>query len=202
MRILFNGCSWTYGSKLINPEEERFSRLICKELGAIERNIAVSGSSNHYILRENFIELEKNDYDICFTQITYPARFSIPLQDKIVTIAPKFRSKKVLDRFFLRAFFSSVTSMDIWLDYDYPTIVMFNEYCKAKKVKAIFVFVEDLFLNYFKQKNTKNLDYIDGFSLHGVCDKKKLPYAPGLHPTKTGHEEIAKQLLIEIQKRI
>ena len=40
MKILFNGCSWTEGAELENPEEERYSRLVCNELGADEKNIA------------------------------------------------------------------------------------------------------------------------------------------------------------------
>ena len=44
--ILFDGCSWTKGEELEHPQEERYSKLICDELGAEETNLAANGGSN------------------------------------------------------------------------------------------------------------------------------------------------------------
>jgi hypothetical protein len=32
MKIYFDGCSWTYGTELENPEQERWSTLISQKL--------------------------------------------------------------------------------------------------------------------------------------------------------------------------
>ena len=60
--ILFNGCSVTYGEELPEPENERFSKLICNDLGAEEINIAMCGSSNEAIFRTTveYIASSKN----------------------------------------------------------------------------------------------------------------------------------------------
>ena len=74
MKIYFDGCSWTRGAELENPEEERYSKLLCNELGAEEYNIAVSGGSNDRIVRNLLVENNIEDYDIAVIQMTFPPR--------------------------------------------------------------------------------------------------------------------------------
>lgn len=51
MRILFNGCSYTYGFELENRLQDRFSRLVANHYNAEEFNISWSGRSNDAICR-------------------------------------------------------------------------------------------------------------------------------------------------------
>ena len=74
MKIYFDGCSWTWGSELENNEEERYSRLICNELGAEECNYAKRGGSNDRIIRNLMTENDIEKYDLAIIQMTYPAR--------------------------------------------------------------------------------------------------------------------------------
>ena len=74
MKIYFDGCSWTRGAELENPEEERYSKLLCNELGAEETNLAVSGGSNDRIVRNLLVENNIEDYDIAVIQMTFPVR--------------------------------------------------------------------------------------------------------------------------------
>ena len=74
MKILFNGCSWTEGAELENPEEERYSRLVCNELGADEKNIAKGGGSNDRIIRNLMVENNIEKYNYAVIQMTFPAR--------------------------------------------------------------------------------------------------------------------------------
>ena len=74
MKIYFDGCSWTRGAELQNPEEERYSKLLCNELGAEETNLAVSGGSNDRIVRNLLVENNIEDYDIAVIQMTFPVR--------------------------------------------------------------------------------------------------------------------------------
>ena len=46
MKIYFDGCSWTEGAELSQPQEERYSKLICDKLGAEETNLALGGGGN------------------------------------------------------------------------------------------------------------------------------------------------------------
>tara|TARA_R100000234_G_scaffold89327_1_gene57638 strand:- start:313 stop:909 length:597 start_codon:yes stop_codon:yes gene_type:complete len=74
MRIYFDGCSWTKGEELVHPEQERFSKLICDELGAEETNLSIKGGSNDRIVRNLLVENNIEDYDLAVIQMTFPVR--------------------------------------------------------------------------------------------------------------------------------
>ena len=80
MRLLFLGCSWTYGCELAEGqdmkrkiEERRYSTIIGKKLNAEVVNIAENGMSNHAIARI-FLEQDLESFDKIFVQLTYPVR--------------------------------------------------------------------------------------------------------------------------------
>tara|TARA_Y100001937_G_C7036548_1_gene292661 strand:- start:27 stop:713 length:687 start_codon:yes stop_codon:yes gene_type:complete len=74
MKIYFDGCSWTEGSELKNPEEERYSKIICNKLGAEEYNLGKGGGSNDRIIRNLMVENDIEEYDMAIIQMTFPAR--------------------------------------------------------------------------------------------------------------------------------
>ena len=74
MNIYFDGCSWTKGEELVHPEQERFSKLICDELGAEETNLSIKGGSNDRIVRNLLVENNIEDYDLAVIQMTFPVR--------------------------------------------------------------------------------------------------------------------------------
>ena len=74
MKIYFDGCSWTKGEELENQEEERYSKLICDELGAEETNLAIKGGSNDRIVRNLLVENHIEEYDLAVIQMTLPVR--------------------------------------------------------------------------------------------------------------------------------
>lgn len=74
MKIYFDGCSWTEGAELENEKEERFSKVLCNELGAEEYNFAVCGGSNDRIVRNLLVENNIEEYDLAVIQMTFPAR--------------------------------------------------------------------------------------------------------------------------------
>ncbi len=73
MKVYIDGCSNTYGKDLENPEESRYSRLVCNELHAEEYNRAVCGGSNRRIVR-NLINTDVESYDLFIIQMTKRAR--------------------------------------------------------------------------------------------------------------------------------
>ena len=97
MKIYFDGCSWTYGAELENPEEERFSKVLCNELGAEEYNIAIGGGSNDRIVRNLLVE-EHNieDYDLAVIQMTYPVRTEFFYDNEWIRVNPKNNYNKWL----------------------------------------------------------------------------------------------------------
>ena len=87
MKIYFDGCSWTKGVELNNPEEERYSKLVCDEVGAEETNFAMGGGSNDRIIRNLVVENNIEEYDYAVIQMTFPARTEY-LDDKWRIVNP------------------------------------------------------------------------------------------------------------------
>ena len=111
MKIYFDGCSWTRGAELQNPEEERYSKLLCNELGAEETNLAVSGGSNDRIVRNLLVENNIEDYE-------YESKKSVLVKNKIFLVKldfhlvlfytdlPNEKNTTTLSEFFLAPFIS------------------------------------------------------------------------------------------------
>ena len=80
--LLFNGCSWTYGSELegIHKDREhqrthRFSHLVAENLGMTYDNISKSGSNNDWITEKTIEWFETgNTCDIAIIQFTIDSR--------------------------------------------------------------------------------------------------------------------------------
>ena len=94
MKLYFDGCSWTKGEELEN-REDRFSKLICKKLGAEEYNIAKCGGSNDRIIRNLLVEHNIEDYDLAIIQMTFPARTEY-YNKKWIRVNPKHNYSKWL----------------------------------------------------------------------------------------------------------
>ena len=80
MRLLFLGCSWTYGAEIAEGKsmrekikEKRYSSIIGKRLDAEVVNLAENGFSNHAIARI-FLEQDIESFDKIFAQLTLPSR--------------------------------------------------------------------------------------------------------------------------------
>ena len=94
MKIYFDGCSWTKGVELENIEEERYSKLICDQLGAEETNLGYGGGSNDRIVRNLLVENNIEKYDAAFIQMTFPARTEYLraakfVEDRWIKVSPK-----------------------------------------------------------------------------------------------------------------
>tara|TARA_B100000925_G_C21789779_1_gene379978 strand:- start:28 stop:651 length:624 start_codon:yes stop_codon:yes gene_type:complete len=74
MKIYFDGCSWTRGEELQHPEHNRFSRLVCNQLGAQEVNLSMKGGSNDRIVRNLYCDNTIKECDLAVIQMTFPAR--------------------------------------------------------------------------------------------------------------------------------
>jgi hypothetical protein len=76
--ILYDGCSYTYGDELENPEEERFSSLI----GGEHVNLGECGKSNDGITRTTIAYCEKNKIDTAVIQFTLYSRREVMRHDR------------------------------------------------------------------------------------------------------------------------
>ena len=73
MKIYFDGCSWTYGSELSDPEKTRWTKIVSDHYDAKEYNISKSGGCNRRIVR-NLLEHNIDDYDVFIIQMSMNLR--------------------------------------------------------------------------------------------------------------------------------
>lgn len=79
MYLLFNGCSFTQGDELPDPEQQRFSTHIAKLSGIEAVNIAADGSSNSKIYRNtlDYILNAEEHPELVYVQWSDFARFEL-----------------------------------------------------------------------------------------------------------------------------
>jgi hypothetical protein len=72
MRLLCNGCSFTYGAGFLDHERNDLSYpgLLSADLSAEVTNLAISGSSNNEIFLRTLREILISDYDLVIVQWT------------------------------------------------------------------------------------------------------------------------------------
>ena len=192
--IYFDGCSWIYGAELENPEEERFSKVLCNDLGAEEYNISKQGGSNDRIVRNLLVEQNIEEYDLAVIQMTYPARTEY-YKHAWININPKhnysrwlhrdpYKHKKVnIDKLkekfteyqnFWKEYYTSIISKTYITTKEKIHYQTIQNHCEVKKVPVIILTINQWTVTSAHQLNVPTLKY----HRYG-------------HPTKESHRVIA-----------
>ena len=198
MKIYFDGCSWTQGGELENPEKERFSKLICDKLGAEETNHAIGGGSNDRIVRNLLVEHHIKDYDLAMIQMTSPIRTEYLRVDKWRQFKPdwklsrmvrgdkelEFGADKKLESAdghekFLKHYYNNIANLRYFETKEKIHRETIRSYCKANNIPLI--------LSTINRFSNLDFDY--------VMKVEKATSAPRKHPNKQGHKIIANDLL-------
>lgn len=211
MRIYFDGCSWTFGGELENPFEERFSKIICDELGAQEINLSRPGGSNDRIVRQLLVENNIEEYDLVIIQMTFPARTEwysgVEGKDLWKKVNPKFNyetyirnqgvhhpkitkndvEKTIRDKFETHKDFWKYWYMNVANEvfFDVKEDIHFQtirNHCKAKGVPLI--------LSSINRWSKLGFDF--------MLNTKGLKVHQYGHPTKESHQKFAKMMLDKI----
>ena len=212
MRIYFDGCSWTKGAELENLEEERFSRLVCQDFDAEEKNISNSGGSNDRIVRNLLVNKNIEEYDLAVIQMTFPARteyYSGITYKKGVRksgwkcVNPKYNFSVILnemkqvgldsfDALFKSAFTQLKDHKRFWVDY-YRTVTTPEFFEMKEKIQ------KQTIENHCKVKGvplvicTINPWTNETFDLQ--MNRNSLPTHHFGHPTKEGHRTLADKII-------
>lgn len=99
MKLLFLGCSWTWGDELQNRKKERYSSIIGRKLNADVVNLADCGYSNHAIARI-FLDQNLEQYDYIFAQLTHPSRAEFFDKDGITANIKNKRLREKFDKMY------------------------------------------------------------------------------------------------------
>tara|TARA_B100000508_G_scaffold69788_1_gene54526 strand:- start:1409 stop:2035 length:627 start_codon:yes stop_codon:yes gene_type:complete len=204
MKIYFDGCSWTKGEELENKKEERYSKLVCDELGAEEVNLARCGGSNDRIVRNLMIENNIQEYDYAVIQMTFPTRTEYLHEKDWIRVNPKQNYQKwifsnsvkgkllslngSLDRLsekfqehseFWTTYYKNVMSEEYFHTKENIQMQTIRNHCKVNNVPLVLTSIN----KWTKQRFDLSLD------------KATLPIHTYGHPTKEGHRMIADKIV-------
>jgi len=198
MKIYFDGCSWTCGEELENPEEERFSKLLCNELGAEETNLSIRGGSNDRIVRNLLVENNIEDYDLAVIQMTFPVRTEYH-NAKWIRVNPKHNYNKWLhgengnierlgEKFtdhndFWKYYYMHVSNQKYFETKENIHFQTIKNHCKVKGVPLILSTI-----NRWSKLDFDFMLYTRGLKVHHYG-----------HPTKESHQKISKMMLEKIR---
>ena len=153
MKILFHGCSITWGDELEDRENERYSKLVCDKLGVEENNLAQCGNSNDRIVRETIEYLQTSKVDVVVMQFTVHSRmewfdkqgFPHKFTPQLTTTHGKLKLKgnpmsdelrerlHSAGKWFYRFVYNDILGVEnMW-----KNMVFFDSYCKANNITFI-----------------------------------------------------------------
>jgi len=207
MKIVFAGCSFTWGDELENPEEQRFSRLVCNKLEAEEYNVSCCGWSNDLILH-NFLKFSTTcgKPDVAVIQWTALSRWQMwnDTQNdwEVLCTQKKYHLKLNAVRYYRNVYTHQHGIENYWKD-----VYLAEQYCKDNDIKLIM-----MDMNYKKP----TVDYVSPYQflckgyrqniVGGLLPKPKhiKPnelreyYMKNWHPSFKGHQMIADYLEAQI----
>ena len=139
MKIVFAGCSFTWGDELENPEEERFSRLVCNRLGAEEYNVSRNGYSNDLLLHK-FLKFSTTcgKPDIAVIQWTALSRWQMWDDSRndweILCTKKKYQLKLNAVRYYRHVYTDHHGIENYW-----KNVYLAEQYCKDNDIKLIMM---------------------------------------------------------------
>jgi len=205
MKILFTGSSFTIGGELENPEEERFSRLVCNKLGAEEINVSRSGMSNDLILH-NFLKFSTTcgKPDVAVIQWNHICIWQM-WDDSINDWATLNIKNKCQLKLNAARYFRNVYTDQHGIENYWKNVYLTERYCKDNDIKLIMMNVKyekpvvDYVSPYQSLCETGEIPFIKGgmlpYSNKMKPDELKEYWMEKLHPNIKGHQLIADHLI-------
>ena len=153
MKILFHGCSITWGDELEDRENERYSKLVSNHFLTEDCNISHCGNSNDRIVRESIKYLQHNTFDVVVLQFTvhsrtewfdkqgFPHRFTPQLTSSHGKL--KLKGNPMSDELRERLhsagkwFYRFVYNDILGVENMWKNMVFFDSYCKANNITFI-----------------------------------------------------------------
>ena len=200
MKILFNGCSITWGDELEDNRKSRFSKLVCDELDIDEKNLSMRGASNDYILRTTIDYCDKNTVDIAVIQFTVESRIEYFGDDAFPhQFAPANRVKcQNKNNWFYKLIYNEHHGYENLN----KNLYFLDLYCKYKNIRLI-----PLWLDWSKKhqsfywKSTVNLIHLckdiwnnPEYNQGLIKSHEEILY-PNYHPNELGHRWVADKII-------
>ena len=213
MKIYVDGCSYSYGQELKDPEKTRYSTLLGNKMGAEVYNIARCSASNARIVRNLLVENDITKYDLAIIQLTFPERLEyydphrVPKNKKNkgwtnitihnatdVDYGGDFKAKsreeeirkgiKPIDKEFWNYYYKNIYQEQYGRAYEQIAHTTIKNHCKVNNVPLALLTSDDSTpLEYTLQLN----------------NGKRYAKAKYRHPNELGHMRIALDLMFIIK---
>ena len=193
MNIGFSGCSFTYGAELKDEKRDRYSAVVCRELGATEYNVSQNAISNDLICMNIYDLSRTTKLDFAVIQITSYLRFSFAMDNNYTTIAPRNIARNGYERSLAKYVYASDTDYSYWYNLNRWKIDSIHSY--LSHIPHIFLFSTQDDLDLYTKENTSDA-VIFNRGLRQYCFDNNLPVGEFKHPLELSHERIAMDIVI------
>ena len=197
MRIFCNGCSWTWGAELKDPEKSRYSTLLGQMLGAEVTNISKTGTSLHRLLRSTYERCDPTNYDIAVLQFTFTARteYYVPgmsgnRQGSFMRTLPYVTSATNMDHVrkdlnnwqehlnYQKSYYKTAYSVEMSQTFEFMVFQALQDHFARYNIPVVTM--------------TLNNESVLPFDLR--INTSDIPRAKDQHPNELGHKIIAKKI--------
>lgn len=213
MNIAFFGDSFTWGDELDNPQNDRFSRLVCQKFDANEINISRRGSGNEEIcLNATEFIMSNHQADFICIQLSNYIRYTYVSKDRFKntsrfsTINPNSTSSTAKEKLLSLSLYSFADgNYKLYYAMTRYKVYLLSEVLKSKNIPHLFT-VKSSDIKEFLEDDLLSKDFYDNFytkSLKDSLSESNIALKSGGHPCELGHKFIAEEILIpEIEKRL
>ena len=207
MKIAFAGCSFTWGDELENPEEQRYSRLVCNKLEAEEINVSGCGWSNDILLHK-FLKFcnSSEKPDVAVIQWTSTRRWQM-WDDGKDDWEPLEPTKKYKLQWNAVRYYRHVYTQHHAIENYWKNVYLAEQYCKDNNIKLIMMELKsrELTVDYVSPYQClvkSEIPTIKGSII--PVPKNKTPewyeyWMENLHPSPKGHQLIADHIINNFQ---
>jgi hypothetical protein len=208
MKILFAGCSLTWGAELKIRRISRYSFHVAKEFKCEEINIAEPGISNDLICKSVFeaIEFDKK-VDFVVIQVTSILRFSFVYNNEYISIAPgpyTYKTDPLLKNMKLHIYSSNQNNSN-WYCLSRWKLLTIHYYLKSLGIKHLFVFKDQEDADMFFDDEFVSQSFKEVFckqALMEYCKDNNLDFGYKGHPIENSHIKIAENIILPKMKEL
>ena len=187
MKILVNGCSFTYGADLDDHINERWSSYLPHDV----TNIAMGGQSNDLIVDNSIAWLQDNVCDYVIIQFTFKNRFAIFDKDwKSVTPRNK--------EFYAKMYYKYISSKKLSKRNLWKNVFLMESYLMNLNIPHYFWHVghnTNMNDQYREMTNWYDMTNIVDMKVGGVHTDKTNWHEKYSHPSAKGHKLIADKVM-------
>ena len=211
--MFFVGCSFTMGTELEKPEEERFSSLVADHFEVDHLNRAEAGLSNDGILRKTIKYCERGDVDFAVIQLTkYSRREILDIRKPLPEQSPYFRLNVSNPKKAVKEYFAKLSTSEDDIANFYKNKFLLEFYLNTKKIPYYFLQLSNPSSKYtnhghFFRSSWQKLTDTRVECIYDILEGDEYSKSPFYtsserpHPNALGHRKIANHIIENLRDK-